>query len=187
MDRCVGAAGRLPESDRKDLAVQALARSATISDLSTRHEVSRKFVYQQANKARHALDDAFIPACADDEVLFEIPVTKRWLRQVIVALALICRGSYLGTIEFMRDMLGASISPGTVHNVLQSAAEQAGVINRGQDLSRIRTRLHDELFHGGMSVLAGVCAESTDCYLLAAEQHRDAGSWGLHLLDTAQQ
>jgi hypothetical protein len=34
--------------------------------------VSRKFVYQQANKARLALDDAFISAAADDEVLFEI-------------------------------------------------------------------------------------------------------------------
>jgi hypothetical protein len=61
----------------------------------------------------------------------ERPVTKRWLRQVIVALALMCRGSYLGIIEFMRDLLGASISIGTVHNVLRSAAEQAGVINRG--------------------------------------------------------
>jgi hypothetical protein len=59
MDRCVGAAARLPESDRKDLAVQALARSATVSDLSTRHGVSRKFIYQQADKARRALDDAF--------------------------------------------------------------------------------------------------------------------------------
>jgi hypothetical protein len=187
MDRCVGAAGRLPESDRKDLAVQALARSATISDLSTRHEVSRKFVYQQANKARHALDDAFIPACADDEVLFEIAVTKRWLRQVIVALALMCRGSYLGIIEFMRDLLGASISPGTVHTVLNSAAKQAGVINRGQDLSRIRTGLHDEIFQGGTPVLAGVCAESTYCYLLAAAEHRDADTWGVHLLDAAKQ
>ena len=68
MDRCVGAAARLPESDRKDLAVQALARSATISDLSSRHGVSRKFVYQQADKARRALDDAFISADADDEM-----------------------------------------------------------------------------------------------------------------------
>jgi hypothetical protein len=33
MDRCVGAAA-MPESDRKDLAVQVLARSATVSDLS---------------------------------------------------------------------------------------------------------------------------------------------------------
>src|ERR1700712_5961474 len=93
MDQCVGAAARLPEGERKDLAVQALARSATISDLSSRHGVSRKFVYQQANKARLALDDAFIAAAADDEVLFGIPLTKRWLRQVIVALALMCRGS----------------------------------------------------------------------------------------------
>jgi hypothetical protein len=45
MDRCVGAAVMLDGSDRKDLAVQALARSATVSGLSTRHGVSRKFVY----------------------------------------------------------------------------------------------------------------------------------------------
>src|SRR3954447_24192382 len=158
-----------------------------VSDLSTRHGVRRKFVYQQANKARRALNDAFISATADDEVLFEIAVTKRWLRQVIVALALICRGSYLGIIEFMRDMLGASISPGTVHTVLRSAAAQAGVINRGQDLSRIRTGLHDEIFQGGTPVLAGVCAESTYCYLLAAADHRDADTWGVHLLDAAKQ
>jgi hypothetical protein len=40
----------LPESDRKDLAIRALARSATISDLSAWHGVSRKFVSQQARK-----------------------------------------------------------------------------------------------------------------------------------------
>src|ERR1700689_2937624 len=187
MDQCVGAAARLPESDRKELAVQALARSVTVSNLSTRHGVSRKFVYQQADKARRALDDAFISASADDEALFEIPVTTRWLRQVIVSLALMGRGSYLGIIEFMRGLLGASISPGTVHTVLRSAAEQAGVINRGQDLSCIRNGLHDEIFQGRMPVLAGVCAESTYCYLLAAADHRDADTWGVHLLDAAKQ
>ena len=149
--------------------------------------MSRKFVYQQAHKARLALDDAFFAVATDDEVLFEIQVTKRWLRQVIVALALMCRGSYLGIIEFMRDLLGWPISMGTVHNVLRSAAEQASVINRGQDLSRIRTGLHDEIFQGAMPVLAGVCAASTYCYRLAAEQHRDADTWGVHLLDAAKQ
>ena len=81
----------MPASARKDLAVQALARSTTVSDLSARNRVSRKFVYQQANKARSALDDAFISTATDDTVLFEIQVTKRWLRQVIIALALMCR------------------------------------------------------------------------------------------------
>ena len=184
----------MPASARKDLAGQALARSTTVSDLSARNGVSRKFVYQQANKARCALDDAFISAAADDTVLFEMPLTKRWLRQVIVALALMCRSSYLGILEFVRDLLGDRareggwpISIGTVHNVLDAAAEQARVINGAQDLSRIRTGLHDELFHGGKPVLAGVCAESTYCYLMAAEEHRDADTWGVHLLDAARQ
>jgi len=143
MDRCAGAAAKLTENDRKDLAIQALARSETVSDLALRHGVSRKFVYGQTHKAAAALDDAFLPATPDHEVLFEVAVTKAWLHQVIVGLALICRSSYRGVVEFMRDLLGLSISVGSVHSVLQSAARQAGVINRDQDLSGIRVGLHD--------------------------------------------
>jgi len=81
MDRGVGAAVRpLSESDRKDLAIQALAGSETVSDLAARHGMSRKFVYQQTHKARTALDDAFSPATPDEAVLFELAVTKTWLR-----------------------------------------------------------------------------------------------------------
>jgi hypothetical protein len=170
-----------------DLAIQALARSATISDLSVRHGVSRKFVYQQRHKARVALDDAFFSAASDDEVLFEVKVTKTWLRQAVVALVLMCRGSYLGVMEFMRDLLGISISMGTIHAVLQSAAQRACVINREQDLSGIRVGLHDEIFQGTMPVLAGVDAASTYCYLLAVADHRDADTWGVHLLDASKQ
>jgi hypothetical protein len=187
MDRSVGAAARLSEGDRRDLAIQALVRSETISDLADRHGVSRKFIYQQTHKARTALDDAFLSATAENHVLFELAVTKAWLRQVIVALALICRGSYRGVIEFMRDLLGISISLGTVHHVLQAAARQAGVINHEQDLSGIRVGLHDEIFQGPIPVLAGVCAASTYCYLLVAAEHRDADTWGVHLLDASRQ
>jgi hypothetical protein len=187
MDRCVSAAALLAESDRKDLAIEALARSATISDLSARHGVSRKFIYQQTDKARTALDDAFLSAAPDDEVLFEVTVTKIWLRQVIVGLTLICRGSYRGVVEFLRDLLGVSISVGTVHHVLQLATQQAGVVNHDQDLSGIRVGLHDEIFQDAMPVLAGVDAASTYCYLLAAAEHRDADTWGVHLLDATRQ
>jgi hypothetical protein len=61
------------------------------------------------------------------------------------------------------------------------------VINRDQDLSGIRVGLHDEIFQGATPVLAGVDAQSTYCYILAAERHRDADTWGVHLLDAAQQ
>src|SRR4051794_36122637 len=150
MDRCVGAAALLTESDRRDLAIEALARSATISDLSARHGVSRKFIYQQTGKARTALDDAFLSAAPNDEVLFEVAVTKTWLRQVIVGLTLICHGSYRGVVEFLRDLLDVSISIGTVHHVLEWAAQQAGIIYHHQGLSDIRIRLHHELFQGAL-------------------------------------
>ena len=66
MDRGVGAAAvrPLPESDRRDLAIQALSGSETVSDLAARHGVSRKFVYQQTQKANAALDEAFSSALA---------------------------------------------------------------------------------------------------------------------------
>ena len=187
MDRGIGAAARLPGSDRKDLAVQALAQSATISDLAARYGVSRKFVYQQTHKAAAASDNAFLSATPEHEVLFEVAVTKTWLRQVIIALTLICRSSYRGVVEFLRDLLGVPISVGCVHDVLQAATRQASAINQGQDLSGIRVGLHDEIFQGATPVLAGVDAASTYCYLLAAEHRRDTDTWGLHLLDAAEQ
>src|SRR5215211_5833652 len=186
MDRCVGAAARLPRSDRKDLAIQALAGSETVGDLAARHGVSRKFVYRQAHKASAALDEAFSSATPDEEVLFELAVTKTWLRQVVVALPLICRSSYRGVVEFLRDLLGLPVSLGHIHDVLQAATRQASAVNDGQDLSGIRVGLHDEIFQGATPVLAGADARSTYCYLLAAEQHRDADTWGVHLLDAAE-
>jgi hypothetical protein len=187
MDRWVGAAARLPESERQELAILALARSERVSDLAARHRVSRKFVYQQTHKARVALDGAFLSAVPEGEVLFELAVTKTWLHQVIVALPLICHSSYRGVVEFMRDLLGMPISVGAVHHVLQSVTRQADVINNGQDLSSIRVGLHDEIFHGPTPVLAGVDAASTYCYLLTAEEHRDADTWAVHLLDATKQ
>ena len=120
-------------------------------------------------------------------MLFELAVTKAWLRQVIVGLTLICRSSYRGVVEFLRDLLGVAVSIGCVHDVLQAATRQASAINRDQDLSGIRVGLHDELFQGATPVLAGVDAHSTYCYLLAAAQRRDADTWGVHLLDAAAQ
>jgi hypothetical protein len=67
MDQGIGAAARLPGSDRKDLAIQALAGSETVTNLAARHGVSRKFIYQQTHKARAALDDAFSSAAASDD------------------------------------------------------------------------------------------------------------------------
>ena len=75
MDRYGGAAARLPESGRKDLAIQVLAGTGTVSDLAARHGVSRKFVYTQTGKARAALDAAFLAATPENDVLYQLSET----------------------------------------------------------------------------------------------------------------
>ena len=120
-------------------------------------------------------------------MLFHLPVTKTWLNQLTLSLTLVCHSSYRGVVELMRDILGVSISEGSVHNLHQVATGRAGAINRAQDLSPIRVGLHDEIFQGNQPVLAGVDANSTYCYLLAAEDHRDADTWAIHLLYAGDQ
>jgi hypothetical protein len=87
--------------------------------------VSRKFVYAQKGNASDALNDAFCSAVADGEVLFQFPVTRTWLRQVMLGLPLICRSSYRGVMEFMRDLLGVTVSVGRVHEVLHRGPSSA--------------------------------------------------------------
>lgn len=177
------AAHDLCACDRQDLAIQVMGRTESVSSLSRQHKVSRKFLYEQAEKAQLALMDAFAPSPKDDAVLFYLPVTKAWLRQLVVALVLICHASYRGVVELFGDMLDTSISVGSVHNILIQAVAQARRVNAGEDLSAIRVGAHDEIFQNGKPVLAGCDLASSYCYLLAGEESRDATSWGVHLLE----
>ena len=113
-----GTAKSLGPVERMTLGVQALAGHQSISHLADDAHVSRKFVYQQADIAQSALDDAFVPTAHDDQVLFHLPVTKVWLRQVTLGLTLICHSSYRGVVEFFRDLLDVPISLGTVQTPL---------------------------------------------------------------------
>src|ERR1700682_3070270 len=180
---------KLAAHERKMIAVRALAGTEPVSALAVRHGVSRPLVYRQMHKASAALDELFSTEQTDDQnkVLFSLPVTKRWLEQATLGLTMIAHASMRGVVEFMHDVLGVSISLGTVHNIHQRAAQRAGVINDSVDLSPIRVGLHDELFQGSQPVLAGIDAASTYCCLLAAEEHRDGDTWAVHLLDLQAQ
>jgi len=173
---------------RQDLALQALAGTDTISGLAAHHEVSRKFVYQQAAKGEAALQEAFLPEEPGEErILFHLPVTKAWLRQMVLGLTLICHSSIRGVGELFRDVFDYPISVGTVHAILVDTVEQARSYNRRQDLSGVRIGAHDEIFQSGRPVLVGADVDSTYCYLLSLEDHRDADTWGIRLLELQNQ
>jgi hypothetical protein len=178
----------MESGQRQDLALHALARKDTISRLAARHEVSRKFVYQQAGIADEALHQAFFEAEAGPErVLFHLPVTKAWLEQAILGLTLICHSPLRGVSEFCRDLLDWPVSIAKVHNVLQKSVDRARAHNRQQDLGGVRIGAHDEIFQSGRPVLVGADVESTYCYLLSLEEHRDGDTWGLRLLELQDQ
>src|SRR5271166_4773650 len=176
-------AKRLLPQQRQDLAIQVLARTETVSELARQHEVSRKFLYQQVHTAEEALSAAFAHSSKPDDVLFYLPVTKAWLRQLVLALVLICHGSYRGGGELLRDLFDYRISMWTVDNIVHSPVAHARRINQQYDLSTILIGLLDEIFQAADPVLVGVDAASTFCFLLSPEEHRDADTWGIRLLE----
>ena len=173
----------LGPSERLCLGVQALAGHQSITDLADNADVSRKFVHQQRDRAQAALDDAFAGSEPDDQVLFQLPITKNWLRQAALGLTLICHSSYRGVHEFYRDLLNVNMAPSTVHNIVHDAIDKARPHNLAQDLANVRIAGLDEIFQKRQPVLVGADIHSTYCFLLSAEEQRDGDTWALRLLE----
>src|ERR1700733_788272 len=175
----------LNPATRQALALQALHGTVTITALAQERSVSRKFVHQQAGKARAALDQAFAAEdrAAEPKILFTLVVTKEWLEQLVLGLILICHSSYRGVFELLRDVFDHHLSIGSVHNILHKAVAKAKIINQQQDLSSIQIGAHDEIFQNRQPVLVGADVSSTYCCLLSLEGQRDHETWALRLLE----
>jgi hypothetical protein len=169
---------------RRYLATQVLAGNASASESARHHDVSRKFVARQTATASDALDQAFA-ATGDspEEPLFWLPVTKSWIRQTALGLALTCHSSERGIVQFFGDHFDYAISTGGVHNILANAVPVAATHNAAVDLKHVRVAALDEIFQGQQPVLVGVDVASTYCFLLSIEQHRDGDTWGVRLLE----
>lgn len=180
------AAKLLSPDQRQQLAVAALAGTQPVRQLAAAHDVSRKFVSQQADKAQHALEQAFAADSDDHRVLFTLPVTKAWLQQLTLGLVLLCHSSLRGVHELLRDVFDYPLSLGTLHHSVQRAVPAARTVNAHHDLRHVRIGAHDEIFQAGSPVLVGCDADSTYCYLLSQEQHRDADTWAVRLWELAE-
>lgn len=175
-------------AQRQELAVQALAAVEPVCRLAAERGVSRKFVAAQVDRADAALQQAFDPEPDGTAgVLFHLPVTKDWIEQAALALMLCCHSSLRGVCEFFGDVLNLPISVGKVHNILHQAVQQARATNAQADLSAVRIGAHDEIFQSGQPVLVGADVDSTYCYLLSLEEHRDADTWGVRMLELQDQ
>jgi hypothetical protein len=172
-------------SQRRNLSVQAIRRTESVTHLAQQHQVSRKFVYRQLAKATAAIDQAFEPAePKDQKVLFYLPITRAWIHQFVLSVILICHSSFRGVLDILDAMFDYhDMSLGTIHNIAQQAVVSARRVNDSQDLSGIRIGDHDEIYQANRPVLVGIDHRSTYCYLLAVEDSCDETTWGVHLLD----
>jgi hypothetical protein len=167
---------------RQQLALDALA-GVPVSQLAQQNQVSRKFVYQQLDKAHQGLQLAFDPPQPPEGLLFWLPVTRPWLQQLVLGLVLVCHSSCRCVGELLADVFDYPVSVGTVHNILAGAVAEADRLNQQQGLSAIRIGVLDEIFPSAKPVLVGACAHSSYCYLLSQEEQRDGDTWGVRLLE----
>lgn len=173
---------------RKNIALKVICHKKTITDAANDNNVSRKFVHRLKNQALDSIDQSFTQKIKNgDPVLFNLPVTKTWLQQFSLSLALNCRSSFRGISKVLNDVFDYDISIGTVHNISDAAVQKAKEINSQEDLKQVTLGAHDEIFHRNKPILAGVDIPSLYCYLLSEERHRDSDTWAIHLWDLEKQ
>jgi len=181
-------ANKLSSMERRDLGLKAILNQQPITELAKKSGVSRKFIYEQKDKATEALTKAFSAtdkddAVKDDAVLFTIQVTHNFLRTSALSLALNCHSSERGIVQHFHDIYDYDISEGSAHNILAQAAQKAAIENKKANLSNVKIAAHDEIFQGSTPILVGCDAETTFTYLLSKEEKRDAYTWGVNLLE----
>ena len=176
---------RITSSMKRAIALKAIGGQESVSQISKDYDCSRTTVYNQHRKALQAANQAFDEE--DDAVLYCVPVTKPFIKQVVLALGMICKSSYRDIKFFMKSIFDYSVSVGTVFNMMDDASEKAKVINDSYDLSLIKTSAADELFHRNKPILDIVDIDSRFCALLAKADRRDYETWGIHLLDLQSQ
>lgn len=177
-------AKNLDAKTRKNIGLQIITGKQTITETSNQYSTSRKFVAKQASKASQSIDKAFEDNSSDNKqkVLFYIPVTKEWLKMVVICLLLYARCPFRGIICIFKNIFDYDISIGTIHNISQRAIQESIKINAKEELNEIKFGAPDEKFHDGEPILSGTDIRSLYCYLLSKEQDREGDTWAVHLL-----
>jgi len=119
------AARLLSAQARQQLALDALA-GVSVTQLAAQNQVSRKFVYQQLDKAHQGLQLAFDPPPPPEGLLFWLPVTRSWLQQLVLGLALVCHSSFRCVGECHRPTGPAAQKAGPLREPQGAEGSQAG-------------------------------------------------------------
>jgi hypothetical protein len=167
------------------MALQALTKAHPITTIAELNKCSRTTVYKQQDIALDAIQRTFDPN--ETAVLFNFPVSKQTIKQVVAALLLACKSSYRDVICFLESIFDYSISIGNISSIHDELCEKAKIINQSYSFESIKMSAADEVFQRNKPILAVVDIPSRFCSLLVKAQRRDYETWAIHLLDMNKQ
>jgi hypothetical protein len=178
-------ASPLDPLQRRELSLPALQRTAPVARLAAPHEVSRKFVYPQMAQATAAIDQAFpAPPSPADKVLFQLPVTKRGLEQLVLSLARYCQSPWRGTRELLETRFEyRALRLGRLSHLFQRAVDKAQHFHDTEALSALRGGAQEEIYQARPPVLGGRDVVSTSGSLRERAAPWEETTWGVPLLE----
>lgn len=181
----------LPPQERLDLAWRAYQQQGfygAITDLAASFGVSRWLVYHLLQTLVPLLLEIARPKSPGPKA--QVPgleVDRRHLERAIVTLRVVGKVPLEGIQRCLEEILKTPRSIGYLSEVIAQAQQEATAFQRRLDYHQSGTALLDEVFLHQQPILVGVEPSSTAVLLLAAEEHRDADTWGVHLLETQAQ
>lgn len=151
----------------------------SVSELSEETQISREWIYQQKRR----IEEEAQSQDTREPGIMRIEVTERWLRRLVLSLALDCRGSAEGIQRTCSEVIGVHLSIGKISRIINEAAEKAQEFDEQVSLENIRQGANDEIFQGSEPVLTGIDLESSYLYLLEPVDDRSGETWELAMED----
>ena len=185
---------RLPNLDlstRIDLALQMVDPSrpwGLVTDLARKYQVSRKFLYQQRDKAEAGLVKVLAaqpPGPKAESTM--LTVNREHLQRSIVTLATAVPASIWGIQVCLEEVLGTHRSTGFISQTLKQAGEAASQQNRLLAFPQPVLGEADEIFQGCHPCLTVVDGHSFAVIYLSPQESRDATTWGVSFLEIQEQ
>ena len=159
-----------------------------VTGLGREYNVSRKFLYELANKAKQALLEALAPQQRGPRPEADTWVVDReFLQRAIVILATAVPGTVRGIQLALELLFNKHRAVGLVSEILQRVGQEAQRYNAGIALPVSVLGEADEIFQGRQPCLTVVDGRSFLVLNLSAEQGRDATTWGTTFLELQEQ
>jgi hypothetical protein len=162
-----------------------------VTTMAQTYQVSRKFLYQIANKATNALFYALSaqspgPRPANKELY----VDDNHIQRTITTLATVIPGSVRGIQTCMQEILNTHRSIGFISQSLKLAGKSADELNQSEIPKSFRQPVLgevDEIFQGHHPCLTVVDGRTFAVLQLSPQKSRDADTWGVCFLQLQEQ